>query len=178
MKKLISLILCTSMFAIDSNYINFTDEENSSIKSKDNSFKNDDDTEKYIKMFERSFELFKTNYVDSLNESEVIIEGIKGMFENVDPYTKLLVETSKENADELRTGKYGGIGIQMGLVRDSLTVLTVFDNTPASQVGLNIGDYIVKIDSTLSKGLSVKECSKIIKGNQRQKRVDIYFHYP
>jgi len=165
MKKLIFLILSTVMFAIDADYINITDEKNTSTKSKDNSFTNDGDIEKYIKMFERSFELFRTNYVDSLNESEVIIEGIKGMFENVDPYTKLLIETSKENADELRTGKYGGIGIQMGLVRDSLTVLTVFDNTPASQVGLNIGDYIVKIDSTLSKGLSVNECSKIIKGD-------------
>ena len=70
-------------------------------------------------MFERSFQIFKMNYVDSLNESEVIKEGIQGMFENVDPYTKLLIEGSKKSADELRTGQYGGIGIQMGLVRDS-----------------------------------------------------------
>ena len=84
-----------------------------------------------IKILEKSFDLFKVNYVDSLVDEEIIKAGIKGMLNQVDPYTKLLVESSKDNVDALRTGKYGGIGIQMGLVRDSLTVFSTFENSPA-----------------------------------------------
>ena len=117
-----------------------------------------------IKILEKSFDLFKINYVDSLVDEEIIKAGIKGMLNQVDPYTKLLVESSKDNVDALRTGKYGGIGIQMGLVRDSLTVFSTFENSPAYFEGLNVGDYIMKIDTTFTDGLTVSECSKLIKG--------------
>ena len=127
-------------------------------------FSNDQSTEEYLEIFEKSLKLLRVNYVDSINESEVIVEGIKGLVKRLDPYTKLLVDSSKEKSDELRTGKYGGIGIQIGLRRDTLTVLSTFENSPAYSEGLQIGDNILMIDSTSTDGLSTKECSKLIKG--------------
>ena len=56
---------------------------------------NNPSSKEYIKLLEKSLKLLKTNYVDSINESEVIISGIKGLMKELDPYTKLLMSDSK-----------------------------------------------------------------------------------
>ena len=127
-------------------------------------FSNKQSTEDYLRMFEKSLDLLRIHYVDSINESEVILEGIKGLVKRLDPFTKLLVDSSKERMDELKTGKYGGIGIQIGLRRDTLTVLATFENSPAYSEGIQIGDNILMVDSVLTDGLSLRECSTLIKG--------------
>ena len=127
-------------------------------------FNNNENHEDYIKLFESSFNKLKVNFVDSVNESEMIKSGIKGMMKNLDPYTKLLENNSLESFDILRKGKYGGVGIQIGLRRDTLTVLAPMEDSPAYSEGIIAGDKIMKIDSTFTKGLNVSDASKIIKG--------------
>jgi len=127
-------------------------------------FNNNENYEDYIKLFESSFNKLKVNFVDSVNESEMIKSGIKGMMKNLDPYTKLLEDNSLESFDILRKGKYGGVGIQIGLRRDTLTVLAPMEDSPAYSEGIIAGDKIMKIDSTFTTGLNVSDASKIIKG--------------
>ena len=127
-------------------------------------FSNDQDTKAYLNMLENALNRVSESYVDSVNESELIKAGIKGMMKPLDPYTKFLSGSSKDRLDMLRTGKYGGVGIQIGLRRDTLTVLTPFEDSPAYTEGIHSGDQIIKIDTTLSIGLNVKEASELIKG--------------
>ena len=127
-------------------------------------FSNDEDTQAYINMLKNVLGRVKENYVDSINESEIIKSGIKGMMKPLDPYTKFLSGSSKDRLDELRTGKYGGIGIQIGLRRDTLTVLRAFENSPAYSEGLHSGDQIIMIDSISTYGMTLKDASKQIKG--------------
>ena len=127
-------------------------------------FNNDENHKEYIELFESSFNKLKVNFVDSVNESEMIKAGIKGMLKNLDPYTKLLEDNSLESFDILRKGKYGGVGIQIGLRRDTLTVLSPMEDSPAYSEGIIAGDKIMKIDSTFTKGLSVSDASNLIKG--------------
>ena len=91
----------------------------SSKKKNEIVFSNDQDTKAYLKMFEEALKKVSINYVDSVNESELIKAGIKGMMKPLDPYTKFLSGSSKDRLDMLRTGKYGGVGIQIGLRRDT-----------------------------------------------------------
>ena len=127
-------------------------------------FNNDENYEDYIELFESSFNKLKVNFVDSVNESEMIKSGIKGMMKNLDPYTKLLEDNSLESFDILRKGKYGGVGIQIGLRRDTLTVLSPMEDSPAYSEGIIAGDKIMKVDSTFTKGLNVSDASNLIKG--------------
>ena len=127
-------------------------------------FNNDENHKEYIELFESSFNKLKVNFVDSINESEMIKAGIKGMLKNLDPYTKLLEDNSLESFDILRKGKYGGVGIQIGLRRDTLTVLSPMEDSPAYSEGIIAGDKIMKVDSTFTKGLSVSDASNLIKG--------------
>ena len=144
----------------------FNQEKNTNNKKKKKIvFSNNQSTEDYLDVLKKSLDLLKTNYVDSINESEIILSGIKGLLNPLDPYTKLLMEQSKESYDILKTGKYGGIGVQIGLRRDTLTVLSIYENSPAYSEGLNVGDNIMMVDSTSTEGLSLKESSALIKGD-------------
>ena len=134
-------------------------------------FNNDEDTEEYIKMLISAFNKLKIHYVDSINESELIKSGIKGLMKNLDPYTKLLEGSSKESYDILRKGKYGGVGIQLGLRRDTLTVLAPLEDSPAYSEGIHSGDQILMVDSTSTIGLNTKEASQLIKGDLGSKVV-------
>ncbi|MAJ50747.1 MAG: hypothetical protein CMB82_03920 [Flammeovirgaceae bacterium] len=127
-------------------------------------FSNSQNTKDYLDMFERAFYKVRESYVDSVNESEIIKAGIKGMMKPLDPYTRFLSGSSKDRLDMLRTGKYGGVGIQIGLRRDTLTVLNPFEDSPAYTEGIHSGDQILMIDSIKTKGMTLSDASKLIKG--------------
>ena len=149
------------------NYLVFLIVIASLLLSKDKAdlkFNNDESYEDYIELFESSFNKLKVNFVDSVNESEMIKAGIKGMLKNLDPYTKLLEDNSLESFDILRKGKYGGVGIQIGLRRDTLTVLSPMEDSPAYSEGIIAGDKIMRVDSTFTRGLNVSDASSLIKG--------------
>ena len=84
MKKIFLLYLLLSLV--------FSQDKKDQLKknNKSKTFDNSEDTKEYIKMYTKSFELLLNNYADSINESEVIKSGIKGMMNPLDPYTKLL----------------------------------------------------------------------------------------
>ena len=122
-------------------FSNISQKEN--LKSVKNSFNNNENASDYFKLFNKSFNILKVNYVDSLNESEIIKEGIKGLSKKLDPYTKLLEGSSLESYESLKKGKYGGVGIQITKRRDTLTVLNVFEDSPAYSEGIFTGDDIM-----------------------------------
>ena len=127
-------------------------------------FSNIEDAEPYLDMFRETFLRLRETYVDSLNESEVIRSGIKGLFKPLDRYTQLLSKDKKDNLDVLRKGKYGGVGIRMGLIKDTLTVLSIFESSPAYSEGLIPGDQILKVDSISTNKMRIRDISKLIKG--------------
>ena len=100
------------------------------------------ETEDYLELFHTVFNRLNTSYVDSINSSELILSGIKGLMKPLDPYTKLLMGRSKENYDVLRKGKYGGIGISIDEVRD--TIIKEWDWVSVNGSSGNI--YLNKIE--------------------------------
>ncbi|MDP6853106.1 MAG: S41 family peptidase [Candidatus Marinimicrobia bacterium] len=140
------------------------DKSKSFTRKNEIEFSNDQDTKDYLKMLENAFYKVSESYVDSVNESEIIKAGIKGMMTPLDPYTKFVSGSSKERLDMLRTGKYGGVGIQIGMRRDTLTVLAPFEDSPAYSEGIHSGDQIIMIDSVKTKGMTIRDASKLIKG--------------
>ena len=159
---IIMSIVCLQLFAQKKE--NEKKELTSAKKKNEIIFSNDQDTKSYLLMLENALNRVSESYVDSVNESELIKAGIKGMMKPLDPYTKFLSGSSKDRLDMLRTGKYGGVGIQIGLRRDTLTVLTPFEDSPAYTEGIHSGDQIIMIDSVDTKGMTLKDASSLIKG--------------
>ena len=124
----------------------------------------DNDLEEYFELYNKIFETFTSNYVDSLDKAELIKASFDGMFKQVDPYTKLYIGSSKDRLEILTKGKYGGIGMQIGLIKDTLTVLMPYEDSPSYSEGIQYGDQILMIDSVSTIGLSSTESSALIRG--------------
>ncbi len=124
----------------------------------------DSSLDEYFELYNKIFETFTSNYVDSLDKTELIKASFDGMFKRVDPYTKLYIGSSKDRLEILTKGKYGGIGMQIGLIKDTLTVLMPYEDSPSYSEGIQSGDQILMVDSISTIGLSSTESSALIRG--------------
>jgi len=104
------------------------------------------------------------NYVEDFDVDAFTKASIEDMVSELDPYTVFIDKDDRHNLDLLTTGKYGGVGIQIGKRDDKLTVIAPMDNTPAKRAGITNGDIIVKIDSMATQDLSLEVASDMIRG--------------
>lgn len=107
-----------------------------------------------------------TNYVDDFDVQAFTRNSIEDMVGELDPYTIYIEADQRHSIDLLTTGKYGGVGIQIGKRDDRLTVIAPMDDTPAERAGITNGDIIVKIDSIYTDELTLDEASNIIRGEK------------
>ena len=104
------------------------------------------------------------NYSDDLDPEVLSKAAIDGMLSKLDPYSTYLIEEDNHNLDIITKGNYGGVGIQLGVRNDTLTVISPMDNSPAKRKGIIAGDIIVKIDGLLTKEMSLDDAAKQIRG--------------
>lgn len=115
-------------------------------------FRGDDDfyyqLSKSIDIFGEVYKYVATTYVDEINPEELMIAGIDGMLESLDPYTVFIEQEEKGDIDLITTGKYGGIGATVGIRNDDVTILELIEGYSAQRQGIKIGDVIKKINGT------------------------------
>jgi len=115
------------------------------------------------------FEVYKrvmTHYADQVDAEKLAEAGIEGMLSKLDPYTVFLQPKDRQGLDMLTKGKYGGVGIQLGLRDDSLTVIAPMEGGPAIQSGILSGDRIVAIDGESTSDMNLNEAAKNIRGKK------------
>ncbi|MFC1785191.1 S41 family peptidase [Candidatus Neomarinimicrobiota bacterium] len=105
-----------------------------------------------------------TSYVDDFDVEAFTRMTIEDMVGELDPYTVFIDSKDRQSLDLLTTGKYGGVGIQIGKSGDRLTVIAPMDDTPAKKAGITNGDVIVKIDSIFTDELNLDIASDMIRG--------------
>jgi carboxyl-terminal processing protease len=104
---------------------------------------------------------------DSIDEKKILYGAISGMVESLDdPYTIFMnPEETMEFMEEV-TGKFEGVGMEIGIREDQLTVISPMEGTPAQKAGLLPGDKIVKIGDVFSQEITIDEAVKMIKGEK------------
>ena len=112
------------------------------------------------------YQKIKRNYVDAIDHEEILLDGLRGLTKKLDPYSKPLVGTKKNYYEQLSKGTYGGVGMHLSKIKETLTILAVFPETPASKNGLQSGDQIIEIENKKTKTFSLGECSNLLKGEQ------------
>jgi len=117
-----------------------------------------------FEIFNIVYNNLKNSYVDSIDQSKVILAGVDGMLNALDPYTKILRGASKERYEMLAKGKYGGVGMQIDEVRDTIIITKVYEDSPSYSEGLMAGDMILGVDSTNVVKLGKKATIKLLKG--------------
>ncbi len=117
-----------------------------------------------IDLFGEVLEKIKKEYVDDVNQSEAIDSAINGVLQSLDPYSAYMSPELFENMQTDTQGKFGGLGIEIGMELGVVKVISPIDDTPAAKAGIKAGDYIVKIGKTQVQGKSLMEAVKLMRG--------------
>ena len=117
-----------------------------------------------IDLFGEVLENIKEEYVDDVDQAEVMDSAINGVLQSLDPYSAYMSpELFKEMQTDTR-GEFGGLGIEIGMEAGVVKVISPIDDTPAEKAGIKAGDYIVKIGKEQVQGKSLMEAVKLMRG--------------
>jgi len=117
-----------------------------------------------LKVFGQALALIEDQYVEPKTTKDLIYGAIHGATGTLDPHSSFMTpEEFKELQIETK-GKFSGIGIEITMKDQILTVVSPIEGTPAYQMGLQAGDQIVKINGTSTKGISLTDAVKMIRG--------------
>ncbi len=142
----------------------FFQNANASTQPKKSDKKHNMDIFSGFELFDKTFYLLKTNYVDTLYVDDMIVNAINGILENLDPHTNLFDPTDFEEFTTSTQGEFGGLGISIEKQGDYITVISPIEGTPAYKMGIMAGDKIVKVDSVNIVGIDTKEAIKLMRG--------------
>lgn len=119
---------------------------------------------KNLELFGKVYKEISFNYVDEIDPQEFMRAGIKGMLSKLDPYTVFIDEKNQEDIDLLTNGKYGGVGISIGVRNDKVTILEVIDGYSAQKQGIRIGDVVESVGETKVTPEKLDDISSLVKG--------------
>ncbi len=117
-----------------------------------------------IDLFGEVLEKVKDEYVDEIDQADVIDSAINGVLQSLDPYSAYMSPELFKNMQTDTKGEFGGLGIEISMEAGVIKVISPIDDTPASEAGIKSGDYIVKIGEEQVQGKSLMEAVKLMRG--------------
>jgi carboxyl-terminal processing protease len=122
------------------------------------------DTYEELKAFTQALELVKRNYVENPDQRELIQGAIKGMISNLDPHSSYMNERSFKEMNMDIKGEFMGVGIQIGVKNQQLTVIAPIEDTPGFRAGLAAADKILKINDEWTKDMTIEQAVDKMRG--------------
>ena len=120
-----------------------------------------------IRQFTDVFGAIKANYVEPVDDKKLIQEAISGMLTGLDPHSAFLDAEAFKDLQVGTQGEFGGLGIEVGAEDGAVRVIAPIDDTPAARAGIKSGDLIIKIDDRLTRGMTLTEAVKLMRGKPR-----------
>lgn len=117
-----------------------------------------------IQTFVETFETISAGYVEELDDEAILNKALKGMVSSLDPHSEYLTKEEVADFDEQTSGNYAGIGVEVEMVDNKLTVVSPIDDSPAAKAGIQAGDVIIRIDDQLVSGVSLQEVVNLMRG--------------
>ena len=125
---------------------------------------NSDELYQKIDLFSEVLEKIKEDYVDDVDQAEVMDAAINGVLQSLDPYSAYMNQEMFDNMETETKGAFGGLGIEVGMEAGVVKVISPIDDTPASRAGVKAGDYIVRIDNVQVQGKTLMEAVNLMRG--------------
>ena len=125
---------------------------------------NSDELYRKIDLFGEVLEKIKDEYVDEIDQSNVMDSAINGVLQSLDPYSAYMSPSTFKNMQTETKGEFGGLGIEISMEAGVVKVISPMADTPAEKAGIKSGDYIVKINKTQVQGKSLMEAVKLMRG--------------
>ncbi|MFA4888387.1 MAG: S41 family peptidase [Candidatus Omnitrophota bacterium] len=123
---------------------------------------------KQIEIFSDGLAIVQSDYVDRVDSKLLIYGALKGMLASLDPYSQFM-DAQEYNELKVETeGKFGGVGIEISMRDGLLTVISPLEDTPAWKAGIKANDRIVKINNEITRGMSLTESVKKMRGKPKE----------
>ncbi len=122
------------------------------------------DTYESLETFANIIHVVQKHYVEDVSTEELIEGAINGMMLSLDPHSAYLTPELYRELQVDTRGTFGGLGIEITIREDVLTIITPIEDTPAYRAGVKPGDQIIKIDGALTKGMSLMEAVSKMRG--------------
>lgn len=113
------------------------------------------------------FGKIKSSYVEPIEDKKLIREAINGMVSGLDPHSAFLDQDAFRELQDVTQGEFGGLGIEVGMEDGVVKVISPIEDTPASRAGIKAGDFIIKLDNTVVRGLSLNDAVKKMRGKPK-----------
>ena len=125
---------------------------------------NIDELYEKIDLFSEVLEKINEEYVDEIDQSEVMESAINGVLQSLDPYSAYMNPKIFNEMQTETKGEFGGLGIEVSMEGGVVKVITPIDDTPAADAGVKAGDYIVKVDGEQIQGKTLMEAVNLMRG--------------
>ncbi len=117
-----------------------------------------------LRTFAEVFGKIKSDYVEPVEDKKLINEALNGMLAGLDPHSSFLNTEDFKDLNQATQGEFGGLGIEVGMEDGFVKVISPIEDSPAYKAGLKSGDLIMKLDETSTKGLSLNDSVKKMRG--------------
>lgn len=119
---------------------------------------------KNLEIFTNVYKELNTHYVDELEPNQLIRTGIDAMVNSLDPYTVYYSESQVESYRLSTDDKYSGLGAASQLVNDKFTITEIYNEGPAQEAGLQVGDEVISINGQSTEGRSYQDILQFVRG--------------
>ncbi len=125
-----------------------------------------EDTYDSLRPLIQSMSLIRNNYVDveKIKQKELVYGAIKGMVGELDPYSQFMDPQTYKDMRQETKGAFGGLGIEISIRNNLLTIISPIDGTPAFRAGIQPGDEIMKIDGDSTEGITIMDAVHKMRG--------------
>ena len=122
-----------------------------------------------LELFDNAMAIIRSDYVEQPEEKKLIYGALKGMLATLDPYSQFLDPDSYNELKIETGGEFGGLGIEITIKDELLTIISPIDDTPAFNAKLQPNDRIIKIDGELTRGITLIDAVKKLRGKSGTK---------
>jgi len=117
-----------------------------------------------IDLFSEVLEKIQNEYVEEINQADVMDSAINGVLQSLDPYSAYMNPKIFKESQIETSGEFGGLGIEVSMEAGVVKVIAPIDGTPASKAGIKAGDYIVRINGEQVQGKTLMEAVNLMRG--------------
>jgi carboxyl-terminal processing protease len=127
------------------------------------------DTYRLLTLFGDVFERVRAEYVDPVQDKDLIENSINGMLTGLDPHSSYMNSKAFRDMQVQTKGEFGGLGIEVTQDNGFIKVISPIDDTPASRAGVKAGDLITALDGKTVQGLSLQDAVDKMRGAPNSK---------
>ncbi|MCC6332736.1 MAG: S41 family peptidase [Myxococcales bacterium] len=124
----------------------------------------EENTYRQLELFARVLSYVQNNYVEPVDEQQLMYGAIKGMLETLDPHTQFMPPDVFKEMKIDTSGEFGGLGIEIARRNDNIVVVSPIDDTPAQRAGIRPGDQILKIDDEPTRNMELARAIQKMRG--------------